>query len=462
MTALLRRIGRISVRAVFVALIALAFVQVIVLTSARVIRPDDPAGLLAPPIIRQAAAAARLIDGLAPGAEGDALTALQSPMLRFVVLPDFEATPPAENPQPIFVPIIEAYREGLGERPFSVYRRSERHLFGLRAWDPTVGRLTDELIIVMRLADGRALAVEAGAAYRRQIFFDAVAVTSVALAFGILALLVWASVSYAGPIQRIASAAARFSRRLDAAPLSVRGPKPVRDLAEALNHMQAELKARMAERTNTLAAVAHDLRTYLTRLRMRAEFIEDPAQRDKAVRDVEDMTALVEDSLFLARDPRADGETARLDLTALLTDAAARRREMGASVALATPEGAAAIARIAGGGVGRALDNLLDNALRYAGAAELSLTVDGDQARVAVRDRGPGVPEAKLAQITAPFERLEPSRSRETGGAGLGLAIAKAMIERAGGALTLANRDGGGLEASFELPLADAAAPAEA
>ncbi|MEO1330866.1 MAG: ATP-binding protein [Pseudomonadota bacterium] len=461
LAAFWRGVRQIGLRALFLAIAALALLNLGFIIAATTLGGKQGETLVAPPIVSQAAAAANLMDALEPETRRMALEAINSPTLRLAIRPTFAATPAIEEPAPAFVPIIAAYGAMLGEREFRVYLRSAS------SWNPLrFARLNDDIIIVMRLADGSGLVVEAGEAFQR-----AVAVYGMILFFGVISLVLigfasWAALSYARPLARLAAASEAFSDRIDAGAdvpeLHETGPKAVRDLAAALNDMRARLRQLMAERMTTLAAIAHDMRTYLTRLRMRCEFIDDAAQREKAVRDLEDMAQLLEDALWLGKSGVENPERARLNVGAWLHDFAARRQELGEPVALcpttaedvADPDGTTPlIVEIAPTDLSRALNNLVDNALRYAGEATLSVDAAHEDAiAIDVLDRGPGVPDAFLQRMTDPFIRQEPSRSRDTGGAGLGLAIAKALIERAGGRLRLDNRSLGGFSARIELP----------
>ncbi|MEL6316004.1 MAG: ATP-binding protein [Pseudomonadota bacterium] len=400
------------------------------------------------PILTQTAAAAKLFDGMAPDARAAALDAFTSPMLRFTLIEDFSATPPVENPKAVYVPLISAFQDRLEGRPFSVYVRGDASVWG---WRDNAASLLDEVILVVRLADGSGLAVETGAAYRRLIARHAFAYVLGALGIVLVGVLTWASVSYAQPLARLAAASSRFSRDLDAEPMAEAGPKPVRELAAALNAMQERLRELVAERATAVAAVAHDMRTYLTRLRMRAEFIDDPDQQARAVRDLDDLNRLLEDALALGESSARPAERAPLALAPFLRDFVSRRLEAvpAPALTLSIPEGLEAEVETDAADLLRVLDNLVDNALRYAGSAEIALAGEDAQAAATlfVRDDGPGVPEDMLEAITKPYARLETSRSRETGGAGLGLAIAVSRAARAGAALALSNRAGGGLEA---------------
>ncbi len=207
--------------------------------------------------------------------------------------------------------------------------------------------------------------------------------------------------------------------------------------------MKARIRELMQERTRVLAAIAHDMRTYLTRLRLRAEYIDDPEQRARAVRDLDEMAALLNDTLFLAEDEARAPSAIRMDLAEAVTGLVALRRELG-DAATAETDGAAWVTA-SPIGVRRILDNLIDNGLRHGASVLVSLVHADGAVELIVEDDGPGVAPEILARLGEPFTRGDPSRNRETGGAGLGLAIVRALAARDGAAVTFANRAEGGL-----------------
>jgi signal transduction histidine kinase len=267
----------------------------------------------------------------------------------------------------------------------------------------------------------------------------------------LLAWPVWrATRRLVDPIRRLGDAAAA-TRLVGDAPFPVQGPREVRAVAQAMNDMHLRLVAQAQERTRILAAMAHDLRTPLTGLRLRAE-TAPPAERDRMVADLARMAAMIEEVLAYSRlgDRRIVHEP--VDLASLLQECAADREALGQPVSLdhvATPcviDGDALLLR-------RAFDNLVDNGIRYGVAVRVSLVAESGMACVRFDDRGPGIPPEQLARATEPFWRLEPSRSRATGGIGLGLAIVRDAAHSHGGELTLRNLPEGGLRAQLALPL---------
>ena len=338
----------------------------------------------------------------------------------------------------------QSYAAALGDRTFQIEaRRLLQHASGVRP--RAIVRLS------VRLASGEVLVLQrrAPAAAKDRVVRGALALSLVSLLM--LVMLALAVRQTARPVADLAHAARRFGDDLQTADLPLRGPKELRALAEAFNTMQARIRGLVDDRTRVLAAIAHDLRTYLTRLRLRAEFIADPDQQARAIGDLDEMSALLDDTmLFAAGQDQAPAPLS--DLRSELETVIALRREMGQAVRLA--DGGAAFARVSPLALRRMVGNLVDNAIRYGGETEVSLERTQDQAVIVVADRGPGVDPENLAQILEPFTRLEASRSRDTGGAGLGLAIVRGLAEASGGRLTLGNRPGGGLRAEVRLPIA--------
>ena len=246
------------------------------------------------------------------------------------------------------------------------------------------------------------------------------------------------------PLRDLAGAARAAGRGDRSVRVAETGARELREAAGAFNAMQGAIARFEAERTRTLAAVGHDLRTPITSLRIRAEMLDDE-QRKPMVRTLDEMRVMADGLVAVARG-EGDGEAReRIDLPAFLERLCAER---GAS----WRGGPAVAAEVRPVALARAVGNLIDNAIRYAGTAAVSLAAEADDAVIAVEDDGPGVPPERLRTVLEPFVRGEASRSAETGGAGLGLAIARAIAREHGGDLVLANRAGGGLRAELRLP----------
>ncbi len=252
------------------------------------------------------------------------------------------------------------------------------------------------------------------------------------------------------PLARLAKAAGQMDPAGRGAALPEHGPTEVMQAAQALNALQARVATHVSERTQLLAAISHDLQTPLTRLRLRVESMEEGDTQEKLMRDIDQVSQLVRDGLNYARGASiALDAPVRLDLRAFLESVVDDYQDAGRDVSLQASE--AALRDTHPQVLRRVLQNLIDNALAYAGAVEARLRVEGGIVHIDVLDRGPGIPEDQLEQVLQPFTRLEPSRSRSTGGTGLGLAIALQLAQALGGQLRLSNRERGGLQATLML-----------
>jgi len=252
------------------------------------------------------------------------------------------------------------------------------------------------------------------------------------------------------PLRTLAEAAEGLGKNIHAAPLPEGGPTEVRQAAQAFNTMQSRLVSYIDDRTHVLAAISHDLKTPLTRLRLRVELLDDDDTRARFDKDLGEMQSMVTDALAALRGLDAPAQSVPVDMTALLESLQADNREQGRSIEI---EGRA-VSPLTGDPLRlkRCVGNLLDNAVIYGQRAHVSVE-DGPQSMtLRIRDEGPGIPEAMLERVFDPFFRLEASRSRETGGTGLGLSIARNIARAAGGDVWIHNRPSGGLEAVLVLP----------
>ncbi len=300
--------------------------------------------------------------------------------------------------------------------------------------------------LAVQQADGRWRVVSSAysdlAAWRRQVLL--------ALLGGMVLLAplaAWAAARLGRPLRRLADASAHLDLHAPT-PLPDDGPREVQMLAVALDAGRTRLREQAQQMTRMLAAVAHDLRTPLTGLRLRAEFAP-PAQAARMVADIERMNAMIEQVLDYARGELQPPQLQTIDLVPLLQVCAQAARLRGIEVAAELPvtlpwQADALLLR-------RALDNLIDNAGRYAGAVELRAAQLDALLQVDIMDRGPGIPAEDRERLLQPFQRSETSRSRTTGGTGLGLAVATNAARSHGGQLQLLQREGGGLIARLQL-----------
>ena len=263
----------------------------------------------------------------------------------------------------------------------------------------------------------------------------------------------WSAHRLTTPIRRLADVMENFSVARGYAPAPVEGSTETRSAAAAFNRLQERLLGYVAERTTMLAAIAHDLRTPLTSLRVWAEEAP-PVARVPMMRDIARMNAMIDQILIFSRADHGSREHKPVEFGAVVREAVRRAREAGGPIALETH----ASARVMGDPVelARLLDNLIDNAVKFGGKAEVALTREEDILLLQVRDNGPGVPPEAVEKLFEPFFRLENSRSRDTGGAGLGLSIARSIVAAHRGSISLRNRSEGGLEALVTLPVVNA------
>ena len=255
----------------------------------------------------------------------------------------------------------------------------------------------------------------------------------------------------ARPLQHFAQGARRFGADFRAPPIEPVGPHEIRQAILAFNGMQAQLRHFIQDRTQMLAAISHDLRAPLTRLRLRGEFIEDADQQRRLFNDVDEMQAMINTALAFFRDDARLEQATQLDLAELLQTLIDDYRDQAIELAFSGPPRLVYFGRPLG--LKRVMTNLMDNAIHYGRAPEIELQQGPAEVVIRVLDRGPGIAAQYREQVFLPFYRLENSRNKSTGGVGLGLSTARAIVLEHGGTLTLSERQGGGLEAVVVLPV---------
>jgi len=338
-------------------------------------------------------------------------------------------------------------REAEGD--WRVFRRPphDHHEPGRRWW---ASRSGSALLGSLQLGDGSWLNFAAPSATFRPFWgrpaFPLALVTTVL----VLAVSGWAVWRATRPLADLAQAAERFGTDVDAPPVSESGPREVRRAAESFNEMQWRLQRMVRDRTQMLAAISHDLRTPITRMKLRAEFVEDAEQQRKMLGDLDEMEAMIGAVLAFARDDATREPHKPLDLAALLQGVCDDASDAGGEATYEGPDHMRLDGRPLA--LKRAFANLVDNAVKYGGGAHVSLAEGDHSVTVTVDDDGPGLDAADLERVFDPFVRVEGSRSRETGGTGLGLAVVRAAVRAHGGEVTLANRAEGGLRAAVLLP----------
>ncbi len=267
----------------------------------------------------------------------------------------------------------------------------------------------------------------------------------------LLILCCWFAVRLAiRPLVALGDAADALDPNTQSAPLDESGPTELARAARAFNAMRGRIARFVEERVQILAAISHDLQTPITRMKLRAEMADDSDEKRKMLNDLSEIQTLVQEGLAYARCAHGDGEKAsRVDLGSFVESLAYDYQDTGKDVTVLQNAGGAIVTRPHA--LRRVLTNLIDNAIKFGGSAELRVRRDRDVVAIEVLDRGSGIPDDQLEAVLKPFVRLEQSRSRETGGTGLGLAIAHELTTAIGGTLTLRNREGGGLAAEVRL-----------
>ncbi len=428
-------------------------------------------------VLSRTASIVRLIEETPPALHGRVLSAAETPRYRFAVAPD-----PAIGAD--FAPgRFEARLAGLLDRRLGDGRvarvridTAEGFFADRDRWLPPAigGRMMHDdddedrhhpprapvrrnLTVAVALADGRWLNVETALPPAPPSVAWPPLLSALLMAFAILVIVAATVRRLTRPLRALADAADRLGRGEGVPPLPATGPVELRRATEAFNAMQERLGRFVSDRTRLLAAISHDLRTPITSLRLRAEFIDDAENRAKVLETLDEMARMAEATLAFARDDAAAEETRPVDLAALLQSLADDMADLGHDVVFA--EAPACPYRCRPLALKRALRNLIENAVRYGAHARIALAATADGPRIAIEDDGPGIDAARLDDVFEPFVRLEGSRSRDTGGVGLGLAIARSIVRAHGGELTLANRaarDGvpAGLTATVALPAA--------
>ncbi len=252
------------------------------------------------------------------------------------------------------------------------------------------------------------------------------------------------------PLKELAQAAAALGRGESTAKLEEKGPREVQDTIRAFNDMQERLSRFVHDRTKMLAALGHDLRTPITTLKLRAEFIEEDEVRQKILETLDEMLEMAEATLSFAREEAAQEKTRLVDVGALISTVCADLADTGFPVECADT-GSFTI-RCRPSGLKRAFRNLVENAIAYGRRARVFVEHKRGDVAVMIDDDGPGIPMAEMERVFGPFVRLENSRNMDTGGVGLGLAIARSIVRNHGGDITLQNRAEGGLRVTITLP----------
>jgi signal transduction histidine kinase len=309
---------------------------------------------------------------------------------------------------------------------------------------------THVLLASLQLADGSwvnfgVAAFLPGAASEHGVFYS-----TTAMAVGIVLVSVFLVRTITAPLRALAHAAERTGVDVAAPGVPETGPAEVRHAAHAFNQMQTRLRRLIEDRAQTLAAISHDLKTPITRLRLRAEFVGDESLRKEIDDDLTEMEAMIESTLAFLRGEIETEETRSVDLSAILETICGDLADSGHNVEIVSAPHALLPCRSLA--IKRALSNLIQNAVKYGGNARVLLALAQGEIQITIDDDGPGIPDDQIEAVFNPFHRMEESRSRVTGGSGLGLTVARSLIRAHGGEVALRNRPEGGLQAIVNLP----------
>jgi signal transduction histidine kinase len=414
-------------------------------------------------LIERTVGIVRLLDALSPRERNRLLPLLSTPQIRITLAAGAAPEPSMESDSAAARLVQRQLRDRLGQ-PFAISVALEGSVMtggmghhhrgnvggAAAAMMHGVHAMASRFFVQVRLGDGSWVRFE------RQVpegLFDwpvRLLATLGILLVGVTLLSIVAVRWVVRPLHELRLAADALGKDIRRPPIPETGPLEVVETSRAFNTMQRRIKRFVEDRARILAAVSHDLKTPLTRLRLRVDLLEDEDLGAKIRRDLDDIEAMVEATLDFMRGTESREQSQLLDLTALIESLCDDVNETGERVRLhgqiAKPYRGRPLA------LKRCIGNLLDNALRYGGEADVGLRNTDDAVILTIADNGPGIPPEALEKVFEPFFRLESSRARHSGGTGLGLSIARNIARAHGGELVLGNRPEGGLVAELRLP----------
>ncbi|MBL1378930.1 ATP-binding protein [Zobellella iuensis] len=444
-------LGSLAGQVILVALFALVLIQLVGVQIYRVER-EEALGLVNSRFtLQRLIAVTRLLNQSPPGLHQEILRASSSETLLLTLN---GAPPGAGERSGHFERIVRnklGYPAGLG------IHISAETSDGRPDWPPRAQRPHRHpprhdirLYGAIELADGRWL-VFTSLVDRETPEWSAKAILSLVLLAALLAgLMIWLLQRTTRPLKELARQAERLGRGDKAEPIAETGPREIRDTLSAFNRMQDRLDRFVSDRTRMLAAISHDLRTPITTLLLRSEFLPEGEDKQKLQDGLRQMEQMLAATLQFAREDGLAEPVRDLDLPSLLESLCDDLQDNGHDVSLEEPS--PIIYRCRPTALRRALQNLLENGVKYGGKVEVRLRDDRDAIRIQIRDFGPGIPAEQLEEVFKPFIRLDSARNLEDGSVGLGLAIARTLIHQHGGELCLANHPRGGLLATVTLP----------
>jgi signal transduction histidine kinase len=462
----------IAGRMILVLLLVLTVTQVVSTAIHYSDRADALTILGGGHVAERIATVARLIDGTAPDQRGRLIDAVSGPTLHVSLgsqntahegeHDDWHTQILEENlklhlssfsPDAIKVEFLDPEKGGwtlpaeaplnMAANPMELVHSHMQHMMGELA----LGR---KVRVSVRLADSNWLNFTTPVAEPTEFWSPRFLISLAAMAITVIVVSIWAVRRATEPLATFGRAAERLGRDVRSPPIPERGASEVRKAIQAFNRMQDRIRRFVDDRLRMVAAISHDLRTPITRLRLRAEFIEDDVQQQKMLADLDEMESMISTTLAFARDEASSEPMQDLDLLALVQRVCDDMADGDATVSF---DGKGRIpCRGKPIALRRAFANLIDNAVKYGDSAEVSVQAERDSVTVRIEDRGPGIASDDQEKVFEAFYRLDRSRSRETGGTGLGLTVAQNIIRAHGGAIALSDRAGGGLCVEATLP----------
>jgi len=470
------RVFRLSfvARLVILFIFSLLAMQLLAVMGFFIQRGSDTGTGFRLPLPDQISAIVELLESSTPAQFPAILRAANGPNIHARLTSAPVGPPPANwRASPLVERLLRRYMPAMGERRVTVLMQREEG-----RWFPRISRFVSPttISIIVSLKTGDMLVVEADGPLATTLFGFPPGFWAGFIGFAVAILAILIIRREVRPLRRLAEAADR---------IDLSAPRPIADfpssapeiraVISAFNRMQERIVSLVKARMAMIGGFSHDVRTFATRLRLRAELIPDETERARAIRDIEDMISLLDDALYAVQDRPPLDIQELVDVCALLREEVEDRRRSGARASLTVPPGAqealrpqeacvaeeACVAQeafVIGSPVAlrRLFANLIDNAIVYGGEARVSLRRDGPTLTVAVEDNGPGIAPERRTSVTQAFVRLEGSRSRKTGGAGLGLAIAKKVADSHGGSLSIGDAPGRGARIAVALPLFEA------
>lgn len=440
---------RIASRLALIVVGAIVLVQMILAATYFVENRDTEGSPRIEPLIQQIAALTTLLDRLP---EADRTLALRAAS-GFGITTHIRADRPPEKHSPILHNAEERLRALLPTGRYVALaivnndRRDDRPGARLRI---LIGAQVQS---VVALASGEYLEVNGRGGLTLRLYGIPVGLIAGILGFVVALAALLAVRRETKPLSDLAAAVERFGSAIEPQRVAERGAPDVRTLIRAVNAMQVRIADLIRSRTLVLGAISHDLRTYVTRLRLRLELMPESEQRQKVTTDLDAMQALMDDALVFARASFNGGSEETLDFGRIVKTECETRAAQGSAVTLTAPERPVMV-HGSPAGLARLAANLIDNALIYGRSADVSLQEGKGVVELWVEDRGPGIPPQERTHVFEPFYRLETSRNRERGGAGLGLTIVRQIVESLHGSVIIEDRPGGGLRLRVTLPQA--------